>query len=388
MDADLDKAARATKTISSRILDGFPIAVEYRPGLWEGKVGQARRSAIESFTGLLAQTSQVKATNPRDKVFALESLLPKRCLGRLINVDYSEDVSDVFRRATARSFNSTDSGQLYLMVRFNFLFESQLRKGEELSGPSWVLDLTYSDAALRSNKVGNWRRPVGVTLDGYLYQNRTPEDNNQVPCRVTFATPESLYCAGCSIDQVRWVAEIPALTVEHASKELLMFAVKINLERRIILGLGVPSDYVDHLTIPTNPDVIQITSSMRFLSLLADEDSLEDTIPSGPSPGEHRLTFLDIFLQERNFNLAGKTCFITQWGLVGIATSPIRPGDKLCWVNTALVYLVLRDACNDNEGGANSMHKHRIVARAAVSEKQSMMQALIQSSQVQGFQIV
>ncbi|KAK7756685.1 hypothetical protein SLS62_001126 [Diatrype stigma] len=368
--ADLRTAADAIKRTKSRVLDRIPMLLEYRPGLQR----QERRSEIKTFTSLLGHTSHSRATNPRDKIFALESLLPERGLGELINVDYSEDISDVFRRATARSFNSPDSGQLHLMVYFNFLFESQSRKGENLSGPSWVLDLTYSDAPFRCNKVTNWNHPDGVTLDGYLFSNKSALSEQNITNMVTFTTPECLYCAGCVIDQVSWIGNIRTLKPEDAFEELQMFALWVNLARRAVLGLGVPSDYFDRLKMLDNPDRFRITSFTRFLTLLADQDTLN---------------FIDLngFSHQRNSDLAGRTCFITTRGHFGIATAPIRLDDKLCWIDTAPVYLVLRNADNNNEG-TSGMQQHRIVARAAISESLSTMWPKIYILPIQRFQIV
>ncbi|KAI2465956.1 hypothetical protein F4781DRAFT_371781 [Annulohypoxylon bovei var. microspora] len=145
-------------------LDARMLLTYYRQGL-KGK----RFSEFKSFSFLLSLASHSRASNPRDKIFALESLLP-RCMGALIYVDYTENCESVFKRATARCYNHTSRlGPIGVM---RFLFESQLQENKEHIGPSWVLDFTYSDAALHRPETAF--ATSRVTLDGFISEGGLP----------------------------------------------------------------------------------------------------------------------------------------------------------------------------------------------------------------------
>lgn len=97
---------------------------------------------------LLDGTRTYRATNPRDKIYALESLLP-RCTGKLIRIDYHEDYETLFAYATARCINSLRTYNF--AANFSLLIESTTRNnkhsatfdGESSSNPSWALDFSY-----------------------------------------------------------------------------------------------------------------------------------------------------------------------------------------------------------------------------------------------------
>ena len=93
---DLVKTALETGCISARIGGRLQLLQYFRPG---PLLGEGSNDTRLCYAMIRSQTS--RASNPRDKIFALESLLP-RWAGRLIYVDYEESCEKVFKRVTAR----------------------------------------------------------------------------------------------------------------------------------------------------------------------------------------------------------------------------------------------------------------------------------------------
>ncbi|KAI1176087.1 heterokaryon incompatibility protein-domain-containing protein [Nemania sp. FL0916] len=106
---------------------------------WMRRLRTETKAKVISLGSLLYFTAALRASNPSDKVFALESLLPEN-LGRLIKVDYHEDAKgSVFRRIIARYYSSEG---VDLTRSHAFLCEAQRPPSEIVDSPSWILDLT------------------------------------------------------------------------------------------------------------------------------------------------------------------------------------------------------------------------------------------------------
>ncbi|KAI1373365.1 heterokaryon incompatibility protein-domain-containing protein [Hypoxylon crocopeplum] len=346
------------------LLSRGPFLLHYRRGL-EGE----RHSDVKTLTVLLAMAETYRATDPRDKIFALQSLLP-RCMGLLVNVDYKEGCGAVFRRATARHYNASQA--FPLMKTFKFWFESPWNQ-EESAGPSWVLDFTYSDAGHRGSKSIAETKDK-VTLDGFISENNLSHlqlEADEVDGH--FCTPKSLFCTGRRIDQICWVGEMPTLS---DAEPLTPFTVLVSLSlqvfnvRESILGLPATTEFGGDI-------------NTEFLSL-NQFFMMQNQWPQDPE-GRDELANI------RNQELAGKAVFITKKGLVGIATVPIKPDDFLSWIHGSPIYLILREV-EDQGKGSFDTQEHRIVARAAINDKlvhnMRDMKALINSIPSRRFKII
>ncbi|KAI1483789.1 HET-domain-containing protein [Daldinia eschscholtzii] len=240
-----------------------PLLLMYRRGIKQDK----NSKIFLTFTCVLFLTDFYKATDPRDKIFALESLL-SRSIGRLIHVDYNEDCNEVFKRATARSFNSV--AQLYLVGSFKFLCEASLLKDQEPTGPSWVLDFAYSNASYYNCNSAR-RATDKVTLDGYLAQNKFPRTELETTNTTCFATPTTLFCTGYCVDQICGVGEIPSVNKHDPVKHMVSFILSVYLTRQSILGLAVPSDYIDRLTRGDSEVALEFRTWLDLFTLQEEE---------------------------------------------------------------------------------------------------------------------
>ncbi|RWA04002.1 hypothetical protein EKO27_g11102 [Xylaria grammica] len=370
MGEDVTRVVQSLAAAQPGIPGGVPLLMRIRRGLENDQRGPI----IKTFTVILLFTDVYKATNPLDNIFALGSLLPEYS-GKLIKVDYAEHYSDVFKRATARSFNS--SMQLYLMSNFNFLFETALRKQKESQGasqeksqeqphvPSWVLDLTYSDTRLRG--AHSVRKATDrVTVEAFVSRHWAPHIEGRADDDVCFATPTTLFCTGCYVDEISGCPEIPSIGDDDETRVLTRFLIHTVYELR---GQPVPEDIWKSITTHGCEESKLLYSLTRFFSLQREDDMAR---------GDY-----EELIKSRNREAAGKPAVVTATGLIGIGTAPVLEGDYLCWVCGAPVYLILRRV-EDLDG----VEKHRIIARVALFEAPPDMTKRIESLPMRRFQIV
>ncbi|KAI0865090.1 hypothetical protein F4860DRAFT_527805 [Xylaria cubensis] len=342
----------------------LPLLVGYRQGPDRNRVPES-----DTILALLSKTAAFQATDPRDKIYALESLLP-RCMGRLIRVDYSEHHSSVFRRVTARCVN------VFRTFRQAALFPLLLESAKDAPlVPSWVLDFTFSDADERGNH-NALLVTQEVTLNGFLLHRamthlKCMDDYISNPI---FATPTSLFCTGYSVDSISGtgVIEVHGASssgVDDYFMSFLFFAFQVRDERHQILATR-DSPTSNGLT---ETDISEETPRLMTFFMFSQES------------GRPRGDFQDLLTTRVN-EIRGKTYFITATGLVGIATSPVQKGDSLALLHDAPIYFILRGVGKDEE--STGEQKHQIIARAAIDDEDLNMQEWFQSFPRRNFHIV
>ncbi|KAI1345845.1 heterokaryon incompatibility protein-domain-containing protein [Xylaria sp. FL0043] len=296
---------------------------------------------------LLNKTAGYRATDPRDKIYALESLLPC-CIGKLIRIDYNEGYETTFTCATARCINSR---QLYnLAVTYDLLIDSTtiinkssaVADDEANTHPSWVLDFSYSDSDVHSNIVASNIGNSMVTLSGFLLHNAYKiQEFQRKALNPMFATPTTLFCDGIKVGEI----DETGIIAEEGDPDLFDSVSRLATQiHQRIQGAQANSG-------------IGLNTVMLFFCLHLETDS---------GPERKGRDFFAIRLKE----IVGKRYFITKNGLLGIATAPVRQGDSLCLLDSVCVYFVLRavpDSEPESQGSSlKETQRHRIVARAAV----------------------
>ncbi|KAI1358932.1 HET-domain-containing protein [Xylaria arbuscula] len=346
--------------ITRRFHARVPLLFQLRPGL-----ERQRDATIRTLEYFLTITDTYKATNPLDKIFALESLLP-RCVGRLINVDYSEDRETVFHRMTARVYCSRG---LPIIKFYRFCFETTLAAGITVKGPSWVIDFTYSNASERVEQV-EWLAENRVTLDAFIYVCNIIDISADADetCILPFATPKTLFCHGRCIHPIQITGIIPKLSDEEPEDGY--FDALLSLIYKSIAG---------HELIGKLKEFTSRATPLLDLFCLIPEEKVDKS--------QERHAHSGALIKSRNQELFGKTYFITSGGIVGISTVPVEQGDILARVHTAPVYLILRDV-EDAKGKSTAPQKHRIVARAVIAEALDNTRERILSAPDQELQIV
>ncbi|KAI1179789.1 heterokaryon incompatibility protein-domain-containing protein [Nemania sp. FL0916] len=320
---------------------------------------QHDRFATGFLSELLQETATYRATNPRDKIYALESLLP-RCIGKLFRIDYNESYETLFSYVTARYINSKQTYQIAAAI--NLLIESTMSNNEnsaiiddEISPiPSWALDFSYCNSSEEMNSLATDATDV-VTLNGFLLDTGLKIAKCQgVTLNPMFATPSTLFCDGINIDRIQETGIIAGN--KSPNLFIAVYLLASDIQRRL---QDPEASRRAHWQMWMDIDKKAVSSLTAFFSLFLDTDKL----PRGDGSD-----FFDVCLKET----AGKTYFITDGGLVGIATLPVRQGDILCLLDGVPVYFVLRAVpdleVDGQDGKSKAAQRHRIVARAAVKE--------------------
>ncbi|KAH8168007.1 hypothetical protein CIB48_g282 [Xylaria polymorpha] len=268
--------------------------------------GKARDKNLNLFYVLLLQTNTYNATCPEDKIFALESLLPQST-GNLILPDYGESCELIFRRTTARYYNALHT--LNGMENFSLRFESTTRTISALSGPSWVLDFSFSDASIHTNSRAD-KVTDTVTLSGFILHNASTRFKfaESKASSLLFATPTTLFCTGISIDRIYQAGIIPSLVEGNELPILMDFANGIDEQSQ-------PRLEAEGLLRPLDDPRAEDSSRSPFRTLMLFFMHLDDEMPRGDTSE---------FWRKRFKELSGKAYyFITERGLVGIATCPV-----------------------------------------------------------------
>ncbi|KAI0418321.1 heterokaryon incompatibility protein-domain-containing protein [Xylaria grammica] len=318
------------------------------------------------FFALLHQTGRHRSSDPRDKIFALESLV-SRYRGRpFIHTDYNDTHEQVFGRVTAMYYNQ--SPDLYITSQYGLYVESQMAKTKAPACPSWVLDFTYSDAELyRSGESAT------VTFDGAVMANAFWSSENRAgsfdhirshrPC---FATPKTLFCSGFCIGVICKTGEIPHPTPTNDDENIASSLVDIT-------GSLPRSGFFTQLL--WNRDILDRIADFFALDLGMENSMAFRTLES------------NIYSQRRK-EIGGKFYFVTDTGLLGIAASPPQIGDIIALITISPVYCVLREVRKDDN--QTQAEQHQMVARALVHAKPDETKAFLDQDSVnhRSFQIV
>ncbi|KAI0401286.1 heterokaryon incompatibility protein-domain-containing protein [Xylaria palmicola] len=364
---------------------------------------------------LLCKSAAYKATDPRDKYFALQGLLP-RSKGALVYVDYSKSKEAIFKRATARCYNA--SIRLDMTSTFNLLVEKSQEATDQMAssyagadytqcGPSWVHDFTYSDVVQ-----GGANRGEPVTFLGHLYkpthaQPRYPSSmKNVVTC---FATPTTLFCSGVSFSAVRTTGYVPNFDGKDITEQYFAFIKQVVVqqnkvdmprlnsneaseqEKKMPLLVELCFSYFQRTTTndseqrkadikaalhSLNPDEVlileglipQIKENLEFFGL-------EDISIKGLFSSKEKRKFLEA--------VSGMQYFTAEHTLIGIATAPVMEGDILAVLDPCPTYFVFREVKSDD-----GVVRHRMIARAVVNKERDRMKDVLSNTKGRTFEII
>ncbi|KAI0481846.1 heterokaryon incompatibility protein-domain-containing protein [Xylaria cf. heliscus] len=310
-----------------------------------------------------------RATDPRDKIFALQSLLLKS-EGLLINVNYHEPTEPLFRRITAQCFNQAIP---FLPLHYNLLIESRNNVGDMPQSSSWVLDFSHSRAGRENSTVETlyYRFLHGGT-------NLQPLSDHPPEGAWWFASPKTLFCSGVAIGMIHDIFIVPDLT-KHLPEDVRQ--VFQNIIQWWELSIA-----------EEQREWPMITNSTTTAD--GDKGAFEN---QGSNPGPSReevmrlVTFgspifdylgtsisMEMLKQERLSlrRLSGTYLFIAKGGILGLATAHVQKGDMLAIIHKYPNYVILRDT-HYQDVPAQDKEKHRIVARAVVAESQDKMRSRI-----------
>ncbi|KAI1086062.1 heterokaryon incompatibility protein-domain-containing protein [Rostrohypoxylon terebratum] len=346
---------------------------------------------------LLCKTDTYRATDPRDKIFALQSLLCSP-LGALICVDYNDSYEAVFRRASARCLNSVlGKRERYMTKKFKLLIETQPRDAKAPLTPSWVQDFAYS-----SSNSGRDDYRDTQELDEGLFSEFIRRPLYEISRRksgICFATPKVLFCSGVHLDVIHkthYIAEPSGSDPVERLNELWM-RMNIHLDQssegliwqREVQEVkheptsSIASLFREALEVMRNPPRDQtILQSIKQIEAVFGYFYLG--VRESPKPtNERTFGFADTVSKQ----IAGETYFTTEKGFKGFVTCPVQSGDILGLLHMCPVYYVFREVEYEADESP-SVQKYRIVARATVCGSERKLKKRFKSLDSQVFQIV
>ncbi|KAI0467478.1 heterokaryon incompatibility protein-domain-containing protein [Xylaria cf. heliscus] len=330
---------------------------------------------------ILALVSTYRSTDPRDKIFALRSLM-SRSEGRLINVDYNEPTEAVFRRITARCFNRLWGNRI---SHYGLLIDSKNTLDDSPVGPSWVHDFTYSDADCENDLRAE------TTLGGILATKERHHPVDEAPWEesICLATPKTLFCSGVSISIIYYMKPVPDLGIV-ASKNFKKFLNDAVQEADLAYPKRVvTTSFLERLIqyIRWDNTYIGLENSISFPNVDELEKIARSPMWRGVSSGGADVnTMLMASVQIRR--LAGTYIFALKNGIMGLATAPVQQDDVLAILHRHQNYVILREVEQQDDAPSQNK-KHRIVARAIITEDKEKMKARIDGGLKTGlFQIV
>jgi hypothetical protein len=190
---------------------------------------------------LLRHTAASRATDPRDKVFALAALMPPD-QRPLLHVDYTRMTEVVFRSATAHLISWHRSGFREFAGIFPFLSESTPHY------PSWVLDLSFSEGQLRAASAKDrYSSFSAAIINGVLCKGELNPETDRFSGfktdigKTPVATPAKLHTPGALFGTVRVARPIPDILkggVHKADTRISSNSNEWESFCRFIAGLG------------------------------------------------------------------------------------------------------------------------------------------------------
>ncbi|KAI0549238.1 heterokaryon incompatibility protein-domain-containing protein [Xylaria curta] len=328
------------------------------------------------FPTLLGVVHTYRATDPRDQIFALESLLIESA-GRLINVDYTESTETVFRRITARCLNQLPEKSISL---YGLLIEDQNNHTIDFSGPSWVHNFAYSGVKIGGVKT---RKTIHQIIHSPDRERPILEcSSGQAIC---YATPKTLFCSGVTMSIICYTQQVPDLsqtdseglseyfkTTRQEWLDLVMTDRSLQEHKQGTTMENSKTREKDAGESAVAENFSQFPNQSKFWKLLmldsASRDNLSVKVPSASSISWESVSAFQ--------KTTGTHLFVTKNGIMGLATAPVQEDDVLAIIHKYPNYVILRPveshwSTSQNEG------KHRIVARAAITDNQDEIRARI-----------
>jgi hypothetical protein len=281
---------------------------------WVFQVLTTDRSSL-GLTQLLLQTLGNKATDPRDKIFALFGIANQGCEMTPARPDYSRTVEEVYLSVARFLVGDDHSLQVLSAVQ---------RADADSALPSWVPD---------------WRieYPVRLLDEAQAYLNfRVHGERLTYPVVTQIPHPHKLALGGFSFDTVRKVDDaVLALDIVDACDRRLFHSFHDRCAIAQTMGH-------DELYPPTQEDVEIVWLRTISAGLFPDGTQLETFFAKARYPQYVRWHLADKIsssppreVVDEIFSFippwtTGRKAFVTQTGFLGLGPAEVEPGDVVC----------------------------------------------------------
>ena len=352
------------------------------------------RPSILSFADNLIRS---KATDPRDKVYSLLSMVDA-AEASLINIDYSTPCAEVYAKATFAIIAANSELSVLLYIANDTSASKALdpedrparRTGRRLPGlPSWAIDFTF----------GGYPKLYNL---GGLWENIFKHSRHRITAHATLQTdPTGLTVRGLYLDSIAAVVQLPAkwysgsLAGGEKRHQTNIMIPKINAALRVVCSHERLDNYADSsgsachkaapLVLPTYWDWLLLVTECWTASMegeISGEGTFEvlfeawDVLRQGdaarrdawlsslPKRGRqvHGEYFLCTYWWDQYLDIAAGNgvFFVTMRGFLGLGSTSMRKDDAVTFLYGSRAPAVLR-ANNDHHTFRGLSYVHGIM---------------------------
>lgn len=293
------------------------------PSLDSGKL-QARLFAIQrmsdsvsytTFGDIIRRTASCKCSDPKDRVYAILSLLDISDEGINIEPDYTKTTAQVYQDVVLQHIDHRR--------KLEMLTYCELQNDRSIEMPSWVPNWAAADTA---KPMGGGGKACGYTDANVQYRGGGVLKTTGVISATISSAEETIIQRnyGSVVDEIRRFAP---RNVEHSP-----YVAGGSLIDAFCTALC--NNCFSNTTRPPRSDYPQFEESREFLlAILQDKDRISNYIT-----GADASKYLD-----HVWGLCDKRAFITtDEGYIGLAPKTTKPGDQICVLLGCAQPLVLR----------------------------------------------
>jgi hypothetical protein len=278
-----------------------------------------RASNYRYLPHLLSETQYSKCTDPRDRIFALLSLLNPRDPAAAIEPDYKKNVSEVYTEVFLRYCKK--AGHLRLMQRCELADET-------IGIPTWLPNWSVPEVQIGKLEIDQ------IDASG----NSAPvfeviEERRFRVCGITIGTLESVARHSIFKDSASAIYTIKDFTAEIHRIAHQFRVSDTQLEAFCDTLCAGLFDHVFYPQATANPDHPNLLQSIECLSRIIETPYFNEAYLSKSD---------ELFINRASSMLRGRSAYNTSGGTFGIAPNSAEPGDIIVVLLGFLSAMILR----------------------------------------------
>jgi hypothetical protein len=296
-----------------------PLRVRSSPASQSRVYRLCRASNYRYLPHLLGETQYSRCTDPRDRIFALLSLLNPRDAAAAIEPDYKKEVSEIYTEVFLS--HCKKKGHLRLMQRCELAHETR-------GIPTWLPNWSVPEVQIgkleidRMDASGN-SAPVFEVIEKQRFR----------VCGITIGTLESIARHGILEDSASSIYTIKGFTTEI---HRIAHQFRISDTQLEAFCDTLCAGLFDHIFYPlatANPNDPNLLQSIECLSRIIETPHFNEA---------HLSTSHENFINRASSMLRGRLVYNTSGGTFGIAPDFAEPGDIVVVLLGFLSAMVLR----------------------------------------------
>ena len=290
-----------------------------------------------SFLTIMDQTRECRYLDPRDRIYAVLSLLDESEVFADIEPDYGEEVSRIYHDTTLHYIART---------RHVEILRSSRLKDKSSKMPTWVPD---------------WR------VENPTYVLRKALADGFSRSIVQYKGPDVLCITGICSATIQQV-----ISVRNSDYKTTIAAIHKSAPKNTLQGSYIGGEILliaychticasrfNEAFLPPRNDMPQVQQSLDFLSLVLSSTS-QQIIKNDPTPEASK------FISSVCYCFYGRTFIQTREGYIGLAPRTARPGDHVCILLGCSTPMLLRPARKNQFRVVGECYTHGLMSGKAL----------------------